>query len=257
MTNMRQTSTWYRTELEAIFQIVVKCGFITKPLLSDLFSIQNQRTVDRLSLAVSQSNFFDTYLRTLDFQGWRLSRAGKYECRSRGLTASYPPQISSRFHDEMAISIAVRLQRLGLVTDWSPESQFIVQPSNRLMVSNDNRGQKYPDLVLTLSISGLPLRVAVELELSRKSLSRYEKALTGYKAVRGVEVVIFAVNSSAIRSAIESALRRTRFDQNRLPILFVDAQAFRKNPANTCLEGNTWSGTFSSIAALKAGSHAA
>lgn len=255
--NSRQHLTWYQQELEAVFQFVVKCGFITKPLISDLFSVRTQRTLDRMAMAVSHSKFFDPYLQTLDFHGWKLSRSGKYKASSFGLKPSYPPRISSRFHDEMALAIAIRLEKCGLITSWSPESQFIVQPSNRLMVSQDNRGQKYPDLVFSLSTATQILRVAVELELSRKSLSRYEKAFTGYKSVRGIDAVIFAVNSPFIRGAIESALRRTRFDQNRLPVLFVDAQVLLQRPADACLQTTNWSGTLFTLSTIKEGIHAA
>lgn len=257
MTSNQLHPTWYRYELETIFQFVVKCGFITKPLLADLFAIENQRTLDRLASAVSRCKFLDPYLSTFNFQGWRLGRSGKYEARSRGLKASYPPKFSSRNHDEMALSIAIQLERRGLITEWSPEVQFVVEPSNRLMVSQDSRGQKYPDLVLSLANVNQPFRVAVELELSRKSLSRYEKALTGYMAVRGIDAVIFAVTSPFARRSIESAIRRTRIDQNRLPILFVDARALYDNPVEAYIDGAQWSGTFGTLSTLKGVSCAA
>lgn len=254
--NSLMPTTWYKTELDEIFRFVVKCGFITKPLLSDLFSIHTQRTLDRMAFAISRSKFFMPYLNNLGFQSWRLSRSGKYEARARGLTPSYPPRISSRTHDEMALSIAVRLDKLGILAGWAPESHFIVTPMNRLVVSSDNRGQKYPDLVLSLKTED-SFRVAMELELSRKSLSRYQKALTGYKSVRGIDAIIFAVSSRVIRESIEKAIRTTRFEQDRLPILFVDAHTFRQSPGGSHLEGEVWSGQISALATMKRGTCAA
>ncbi len=250
----KMPQTWYREELEVVFQFVVKSGFVTKPLLADLFGIQTQRSLDRLATAVARSNFLEP-LRYLGGTGWRLSRSGKYEARKRGMKPSYQPRISSSMHDEMALGIAVRLSRGGLVTDWTPEARFVVEPVNRLMITQDNRGQKYPDLMLTTPKGGL--RIAVELELSRKSLFRYEKALNGYKAVRGIDAVLFAVNSNAIIGAIETAIRRTRFDQNRLPVLFADAATLRQCPFQALLTGTSWSGNFATISTLKGVGHAA
>jgi hypothetical protein len=241
--------SWYRSELEATFQFVVKCGFVTKPLLIDLFGIQSRWSLARLSHAISQCRFFDPLNTTPDFYAWRLSRSGKYEARSLGLRPSYQPRITSRCHDEMALSIAVRLERLGIVTSWVPESVFIAQPNNRLMVMQDNRGQKYPDLLLIMPRSLEPVRVAIELELSQKSLGRYVKALTGYKAVRGIDAIVFVVRSPAIRSAIETAIRKTRFDQNRTPILFVEKNQLILNPIEAPLTGSIGTWNFRSLAA--------
>ena len=243
MTNRQLT--WYREELEIIFQFVVKCGFITRPHLADLFKIQSRWSLARLSHAIDRSKLFETIHRTPEFYGWRLSRSGKYEARARGLKVSFPPKISSRTHDEMVLSFAIRLAGKGLVTEWVPESCFIVEPSNRLMVSQDSRGQKYPDLVLLLP--GLVRRVALELELSRKSISRYEKAFTGYKSVRGIDAILYIVSSPVIRKSIETAIRRTRFDQKRLPILFAEKDRFLQSPNEARLEGDQWAGTFQNI----------
>jgi len=242
--------SWYRDEMEITFQFIVKCGFITKPLLAELFKIQSRWSLARLSHAIDRSKYFEAISVSPEFYAWRLSRSGKYEARSRGLKPSFPPRISSRAHDEMALSIAIRLERDGFVADWMPESYFIIQPSNRLMVSQDSRGQKYPDLVLSLSIQNQIRRIAVELELSRKSLSRYEKALTGYKAVRGIDAVIFIVGSKAVRTSIEAAIRRTRFDQNKLPILFAEKNQFQQSPCDTRLERADATGTFQNLVSI-------
>ncbi len=247
--------TWYRAELETVFNFVVKCGFVSKPLLAELFGIGSERSLRRFALAVDSSKLFDPLLSTPGFQGWHLSRSGKYVARSQGLKPSYPPRISSRKHDEMALSIAIQLEKSGLVSTWATEAQFIIEPSNRLMVTQDNRGQKYPDLVLTLREA--TMKIAVELELSRKSLCRYEKALNGYKAVRGIDILIFAVNSNAIRESIERAARHARMDESRLAILFAEAQSIHKNPALAHLEGFNWSGSFQTISEMKGAIHAA
>ena len=248
------SESWYQEELEETFQFVVKSGFITKPLLSDLFGIQTQRSLDRLAVAVTHSTFFDP-LKYAGRPGWRLSRSGKYEARKRGLKPSYPPRISSLLHDEMALGITVRLLRGGLITDWMSEAQFIVEPVNRLMVAQENRGQKYPDLVFTTTSGGL--RLAVELELSRKSLFRYEKALNGYKGVRGIDAVLFAVNSNAITESIGTAIRRTRFDQHRMPVLFADAATLRECPLHASLVSSLWKGIFATLSTLKGSTNAA
>ena len=255
--NTQLSASWYQRELEITFQFVVKCGFVSKPLLQKLFGIKSDRSLRRFAMMMDQSKLFYPLLNTPGFRGWHLSRVGKHLVRLQGLKPSYRPMISSRNHDEMALSIAIQLQKCGLVTEWSPESRYVVEPSNRLMVTQNTQGQKYPDLVLTVPTTTEPFRVAVELELNRKSLSRYEKALTGYKAVRGVDVLIFAVKSDYIRGSIETAIRRTRFDQNRLPIVFTDARAFYENPREMRLWSATWSGTFGDLATLKGNVRAA
>ncbi len=257
---MRKTQPqmhWYKAEMETVFQFITKTGFINMPLLSELLKFKSARSLRRFAGFMDQSRLFDPMLDALGFRGWCLSRSGKYEARGRGLRHSYPPRISARRHDEMALAVAIRLEQSGVVSDWSPEARFIVEPSNRLMVSQDNFGQKYPDLVLTLPNRNQNFMVAVELELNRKSVGRYEKALTGYKAVRGIDAIVFVVSSPLIRASIESALRRTRFDQNRLPVLFTDTLAFHKNPREACLTGAFWSGSFQEIGSIKGAVNAA
>ena len=233
-------ANWYQTELETCFQFATKTGFITKPLLHELFQVKTKRTLNRMAWALSRCPLLYPCRINNGLMDWRLSRKGKYECARRNLKPSAPPRIASRTHDEIALLIALRLERAGAVSEWLPEAHFIKEPSNRLLVSQDSRGQKYPDIVLTVSGTSPVFRVAVELELTRKSQSRYEKALRGYQAVRGIDALIFAVRSPHIRTSIEKAVRRTRFERERLPIYFVDSVEFQKSPGTANLEGGAW-----------------
>lgn len=127
--------------------------------------------------------------------------------------------LSTYRHDAGLTSLAVAAQR-GM---FGPLAEIV---SERRMRSEDRRGEEraethgvrlgsvgrdgrqrlhYPDLVVTTDTGH---RVAFELELSTKGPRRREQILVAYSADRRIDAVVYLVDDSSGRLAVQESVRR-------------------------------------------------
>ena len=166
--------------------------------------------------------------RHLSFEGiaskyryWEfLSRAPELAPYKSGLTSNHHLVLSSDYrralgegvavsnraalylaHDEYLMELVLYLKTAGVISQYWTEQELKMDRHLALRVLGGDP-DKIPDLVFDLSTDRGPIRVAVEVEKTRKSRKRYRMASLGYRRLRGIELLLFGVVDSSLESAI-------------------------------------------------------
>lgn len=140
------------------------------------------------------------------------------------------------FHDEMPIVHLLTIN--GLDKNYWTEQEL---KSNRPLALDLLGGDytKLPDLVFDLNISNQTFRVALEVEITRKSNDRYLRSFLGYGSFRNVDLILFANQQSRITNALKEILSKRLFDNSTRKFGFFDLVEFSQKQLGTELEINS------------------
>ncbi|MBL7554186.1 MAG: hypothetical protein JNM24_00065 [Bdellovibrionaceae bacterium] len=142
------------------------------------------------------------------------------------------------FHDDKVMRIVHLLTINGLVKNYWTEQEL---KSNRPLALDLLGGDytKLPDLVFDLNISNQIFRVALEVEITRKSNERYLRSFLGYSCFRNVDLILFANQQSRITNALKEILSKRLFDDSTRKFGFFDLVDFSQKQLATDLEINS------------------
>jgi len=142
------------------------------------------------------------------------------------------------FHDDKVMRIIHLLTVNGFVKKYWTEQEL---KSNRPLALDLLGGDytKLPDLVFDLNISNQEFRVALEVEITRKSNDRYLRSFLGYSSFRNVDLILFANQQSRITNALKEILSKRLFDDSTRKFGFFDLVGFNQNHLATDLEINS------------------
>lgn len=130
------------------------------------------------------------------------------------------------------------LVRAGLVKKYRTEQEL---KSNRSLALDLLGGDytKLPDLIFDLNISNQTFRVALEVEITRKSNDRYLRSFLGYSNFRNVDLILFASQQTRITNALQETLAKRLFANSAIKFGFFDLVDFTEKQLVTELGINS------------------
>lgn len=132
-------------------------------------------------------------------------------------------------HDEMLIRIRNRLSLDTSIQSFQSEAELRRGLAKKYGYEEKSEvGYKVPDALFVMTANNKLWRVALELELTEKSVKRYRTILRQLMTSPDWDIVLFAYSTGKVRKKIEDVLRevtvqdpRIRFAKRVAPVRFV------------------------------------
>lgn len=142
------------------------------------------------------------------------------------------------FHDDNVMRIIFELEKSNLVKQFWTEQELKSDRGLALTLLGGDYS-KLPDLVFDLNISGQTFRAVAEIEISRKSNSRYLQSCYGYSAFRKVDLILFGVSQDRIKTAIKELMTNRIYQSSIKPCAYFDLKSFEQNKLEAALDVNS------------------
>lgn len=138
-------------------------------------------------------------------------------------------------HDIQLYRGILRLERDGLVSFWETEGKIKSRLGQEFGYKpHEAKNMKYPDALADLPNVDRPW--AIEMELSRKSTTRYCRAMNAYAGTKDIGGVVFVHKNNVIRNAIQRAIKETYFPLDEIPVAFIPLENWQKTPSRSFRE---------------------
>lgn len=222
-------------------------GFITRRLWREFFAMGKYRATQKQWVNLSERGIFVPHPSPTCRDVFVLKRADESVLNPRVAAIVPPPYVGQINHDETLARIVLRAERQGLIRHWTSEAEMKKINAADFKLQDRRPSAKYPDALVTLNVTGKPVSVAIELELSRKSFKRYEDVAYAYRRIAGVKAVFFICKNEEIVEAIKAAFKRARFPSHEKPVGFAFAECWATDPANADLEMPSRRTTFAAL----------
>ncbi len=132
-------------------------------------------------------------------------------------------------HDSIAAKLYLELNSSGLLIHSSTEYELKTSPWNACNILGGDNLDKVPDLTADLKSNTGFIRIAIEVERSRKTNFRYDQLALRYLRLRQVHLMLFCCNKLSTANAIERAFNAETFrNSGKIPALFLITE-FEKN----------------------------
>jgi len=159
--------------------------------------------------------------------------------------------VSQIAHDEVVARSLFRLEKNGIVSEWSPECELKRTKALQFDLGISAKEQKYPDAIFIMELAGRMGTFAVEYERTLKAASRYKDILWLYSKTSNIDVVIYICKDKLIENTIKGRLNFIRNLALYKKIGFVDANEWQKNPESAVIEFNSASNTLGNLSQKK------
>jgi hypothetical protein len=145
----------------------------------------------------------------------------------KGFAAAGPSCVKRRYfyyidHDTIAAKILLHLEKSDRVLrSWS-EAELRAAPWEAISVVGASDATKLPDLVVDLQGTEGFVRIAFEIEASRKSRERYDQISFAYYGMKRVNLVVFVCENSALEKQIKRSFDSSLFkDAGKSPVTML------------------------------------
>lgn len=108
-------------------------------------------------------------------------------------------------HDTHVARLWFALDRTGLMNESWTEGQLKASPWDALRVLGSENIEKLPDLIVQLQSGERSVRLAIEVEATRKSKSKYDQIALSYVKAGKVDLILFVCEDAAVERSIQSA----------------------------------------------------
>ncbi|WP_220128783.1 replication-relaxation family protein [Bdellovibrio sp. KM01] len=155
---------------------------------------------------------------------WTLGLKGK-----RLLAVEESMQFSNRntiYHDVLLNDVRMKFESMGLGSDWTPEYHLKSHAFKNYKYRHAKE-QLIPDGLLVEPIKGKDIKMAIELELTRKSELRYKNIFHEYRSIN-LDHVWYFVKSIRDKEAI-SKIAKSCFNFDLKMLLFSTISDFLKD----------------------------
>ncbi|MFV8251117.1 replication-relaxation family protein [Bdellovibrio bacteriovorus] len=210
----------------ALLENLKKYGVLSTPQVIRLhFQSIAKTTALRRLRALDQGTFIRNSAPLDDgSRTWTLGIKGK-----RLLSVEESMQFSNRntiYHDVLLNDVRMKFESIGLGSDWTPEYHLKSHAFKNYQYRHAKE-RLIPDGVLIESYESKELKIAIELELTRKSEARYKFIFREYEELHFNQVWYFVKNLND-KNAISQIAEKT-FGFNRRMLLFCIVSDFLKS----------------------------
>lgn len=232
---------------EREIKFAAKTGFLTRRMWEDFFADGTPSWRRRLWKHFLMRGFFRHHPSSLARDVLVLNRRHPLVVSLVGDEISTAPFVSQLEHDETIARIVLELSRAGIVQSFVTEMELKRVPSGGRRFVDGSALVKYPDAIVTIGGPFANVRIALELELSRKNPKRYRQCLDTYATRQDVDRVVFIARSGIIFSSLKRAMRETYYPDFERPIGFGQLDEWKKNPAVAAIEFTDHKTTMSAL----------
>lgn len=171
-----------------------------------------------------------------------LKRVGVKIETSTDLTRRYTTTFN---HESLLLTLRNIFESSRIVSDFWPEHKVREDFAKRYgYKEREGSGYKVPDALFTLQTHNKQLRVALELELSRKSKARYRKLIKQLLVCAYFNIVFFIVAELSDLNLMKEILKRiceqdldVKFSAHRHGMYFILLSEFLKHKLDGTFEG--------------------
>ncbi len=113
-------------------------------------------------------------------------------------------------HDELLMNFALEGVNSAFISEFWSEHEFKMDTALCSQILGSSNGEKLPDVVFDLKARD-HVRVALEIERTRKSHSRYRRIRVSYAKLKNIHLVIFGVPDRRTESIIAETCESPNF----------------------------------------------
>ena len=213
-----------------------KVGFITRSLWHEFFATGNIRWQERQLQKLIEAGYLKKHRNAYAKRVLILTeKSVALVTALQGRTVS-PVPVMYLAHDTVVARSLLILKREQIIRDFTVERELKTYGIKDYLLSEKDHDRKYPDAVFKFKPFGKERTVAVEYEREQKSGSRYQTMLTQYAAVTNLDLVLFIVERSAIKKAIEGAKKYLGQNAVSEKLAFVTSDEWQKSPLDAVIE---------------------
>lgn len=218
----------HRPPLELI-RLMAKTGFITEDLwLRYFFSARSLSWARRVRNDYIRRGYFRVHPNKYYQNVYILNPASEVVRALRIDPVSAPP-ITQIEHDELLLAGVLNLERSGLMSFWQTEGELKKLGASDYRIETQGQLIKYPDL-LAYTRAPLPERIlAIEMERTLKTRTRYIQLLGAYASMKRINGLIYIVENPSIERTIREVMEETYFPSDRLPVAFFHQDDWLKD----------------------------
>lgn len=132
-------------------------------------------------------------------------------------------------HDEYLMGLILYLKAAGVVADYWTEQELKMDRLLAIQTLGGDPDAKMPDLIFDLSTDNGLIRVAIEIERTRKSQKRYRLVHWGYSRLKRIDLLIFGVVDAKTESAIYQEFDRAVAGSQKRSIGYFSLGDFAKS----------------------------
>lgn len=144
----------------------------------------------------------------------------------KAVPARFPSFIK---HDTDVARFLLLAERGKFVSRSWTEQELAIAPWDAQALLGSELLAKLPDLLIDLTCNQNRIRIAIEIERTRKSRMRLDRIASSYLGMKSVDLVIYGCETDAIASELKRAFGYVAFrDSDKGPVYF-QTSALRRN----------------------------
>ncbi|MBY0314571.1 MAG: hypothetical protein K2Q26_03565 [Bdellovibrionales bacterium] len=228
-----------------------KTGFLSRAIWEGYFSKRSHTRNIRAWRNLVQEKYFAPHNSNRMGDVIILADRGKKIVEASGSDVVSPPHINQITHDEIVSRIALGLMGSDNVVYIQTEGELRQKYMGWIKKTREGREAKLPDLLLEINGPSQNIKVALEIELSRKNPERYRKVMNSYAAQKTAERVVFISNDEYIFDRLAKAMKDTHYPSWEKPIGFSRLKEWTKDPMSADIYFSDHKTSLENLAAAK------
>jgi hypothetical protein len=230
---------------------LAKTGFMKEDLWCDFFSEGTMRSRRRSARRLVESGHLTIHPNEAGQRIYLLGRKSENWLRSSGIPFVRGVHMNQLTHDAILSRSVARLDQAGIIGRWRTEKELKRDRDRLYAVKESSERIKYPDLIFTLNTPEGELKSALELEQTQKSRSRYKSIILAYERMTDLAMVLFIVETDAIRTVIQGLAKRYASSALRERMAFAMTKTWQSDPFNADIEVKNGSLKLKNVCGLK------
>lgn len=215
-------------------RFAAKTGFMSRDIWEQYFSKRSRARNVTVWQDFVRHKFFAPHASERLSNVLVLGLKGKKIIEEMGGEVVSPPNLNQISHDEIVSRIALDLMRSSHVSGLKTEGELKKQYMSWIKKTREGREAKMPDLLLELK-SQSESKIALEIELSRKSPERYRKVMNSYASQTTAKKIVFISDQESIFDRISRAMKSTGYPSWEKPVGYSRLKEWQMNPLSAVI----------------------
>ncbi len=214
--------------------VLAKFGYLRKEFFWSYLSANSRSCKFRSWKKLLATGYLEAYQRSFIGEDvFKLSKRGKRILANAGLLPVGHAHPLHFEHDDNAIHFALASEKAGFIeSNWLSEKVLRQTAPQELTKIFGAELYKLPDLVFDIRLAGQSLKVACEIERTRKAQTRYDAFVSAYSRAKGIHLVLVAYNDRSVMESIRTSAKQLSYPQSQRPIAFCKISELHKSWTN-------------------------
>ncbi len=216
-------------------RFAAKTGFMSRSIWEEYFSKRSRTQNLRVWRSFVSDKYFTRHSSERLDDILILSERSRKLIENAGGEVVSPPHINQIDHDEIVSRILLVLTSLEIIGAVQTEGELRRKYMGWIKKTKEGREAKLPDLLIEVKRPDRTLKIALEIELSRKNPERYRKVMNSYAAQKTAERVIFISDKDNIFDRLSKAMKDTHYPSWEKPIGYSRLKEWMENPLTAAI----------------------